>query len=546
MKEITRVHIAKVAYDIEVPAKKAIEKYIGSLERYADDPELLTDIEIRITELLAERGVLAGGVIGTDDIAAVRAQLGEPADFLPEGAGDIAVGASELDGPAKRVYRDIDNAALAGVLAGFAKFFDINVLWLRLVFIVLLFASFGTVLMIYGILWLAIPPARTAAEKLRMQGKPVTLESIKQLGEAEQPSGETARIMRRILRYGAGVVLLIGAIGTLFVTLFIGSGLVLGATDTSPIAGWRPMESGWLVAAFILFILAGLLLAALMVILAMATLRLRWSRRIGTTVIAIIAGGLLLFGGGVGTVWYGSWQENTHYNQLRKTTGGALPANFAQVASVTFASTKDRPSTYVAVEYIVSDKMRYELDALPGVTPHITVADDGSASVRVDAKNERSRPFAYWGDPVLRIYGPSLEAVTIESGRVHYYNEAEQDTLRVAGKADSFSLAGSYKTVQVESSDGADISLGDSAIEALDVAMNGGRVTAGVVLHLTVTAAEACPAREQNDEQNRVVVQAVSSGKMVYNATEQAAKTVIADCGSVIVGREYMYNEKEE
>ena len=126
MKEITRVHIAKVAYDIEVPAKKAIEKYIGSLERYADDPELLTDIEIRITELLAERGVLAGGVIGTDDIAAVRAQLGEPADFLPEGAGDIAVGATELDGPAKRVYRDIDNAVLAGVLAGFAKFFDIN------------------------------------------------------------------------------------------------------------------------------------------------------------------------------------------------------------------------------------------------------------------------------------------------------------------------------------------------------------------------------------------------------------------------------------
>ena len=47
---------------------------------------------------------------------------------MPEGAGDIAVGATELDGPAKRVYRDIDNAALAGVLAGFAKFFDINVL----------------------------------------------------------------------------------------------------------------------------------------------------------------------------------------------------------------------------------------------------------------------------------------------------------------------------------------------------------------------------------------------------------------------------------
>lgn len=129
---------------------------------------------------------------------------------------------------------------------------------------------------------------------------------------------------------------------------------------------------------------------------------------------------------------------------------------------------------------------------------------------------------------------------------MHYYNQAAQDTLRVTGKADSFSLVGTYKTVQVESSDVADISLGDAAIEVLDVAMNGGRVTAGAVRHLTVMAAQACPAREQYDEQNRVIVQAVSSGKMVYNATEQLAKTVAADCGSVIVGREDNYNEKGE
>ena len=97
MKEITRIHIAKTAYDIELAAKKAIEKYITALERYADDPELLGDIEIRITELLKERGVQAGGVITADDVAAVRAQLGEPSEFLPEGAGDIAVGTESTD-----------------------------------------------------------------------------------------------------------------------------------------------------------------------------------------------------------------------------------------------------------------------------------------------------------------------------------------------------------------------------------------------------------------------------------------------------------------
>jgi hypothetical protein len=32
MKEITRIHIAKKAYDIELDAKKQLEKYLKSLE----------------------------------------------------------------------------------------------------------------------------------------------------------------------------------------------------------------------------------------------------------------------------------------------------------------------------------------------------------------------------------------------------------------------------------------------------------------------------------------------------------------------------------
>ena len=52
MNEITRIHIAKTAYDIEIAAKKQLEKYIKSLETYTQDSDVLTDIEIRMTELL--------------------------------------------------------------------------------------------------------------------------------------------------------------------------------------------------------------------------------------------------------------------------------------------------------------------------------------------------------------------------------------------------------------------------------------------------------------------------------------------------------------
>src|SRR5690606_5379965 len=134
MKEITRIHIAKVAYDIELGAKKDIEKYMTALERYANDPDILDDIEIRITELLTERGVQAGGVIAAGDVAAVRAQLGEPSDFASEDAQPIddtlEVGSEQT----RRIYRDTDNAMLGGVLAGLAKYLNTDPLWVRLVF----------------------------------------------------------------------------------------------------------------------------------------------------------------------------------------------------------------------------------------------------------------------------------------------------------------------------------------------------------------------------------------------------------------------------
>ncbi len=94
MNEVTRIHIAKTAYDIEIAAKKQLEKYIKSLEAYTQDSDVLTDIEIRMTEILGERGVKPGGVISSDDVSALRKQLGEPYEFA-DGEGDIAVGPEE-------------------------------------------------------------------------------------------------------------------------------------------------------------------------------------------------------------------------------------------------------------------------------------------------------------------------------------------------------------------------------------------------------------------------------------------------------------------
>lgn len=550
MKEITRIHIAKTAYDIELAAKKAIEKYITALERYADDPELLGDIEIRITELLKERGVQAGGVITADDVAAVRAQLGEPSEFLPEGAGDIAVGTESTDEPGRRVYRDLDSAVLGGVLAGFGRFFGIDPLWVRLIFIVLLLASFGAAIIVYLILWLIIPPARTAAEKLRMNGEPVTLESIKRLGEQpEARSAQTAKILQTVLRYGVGVVVALMAAASFIITTIIGFGLLFGSADNTPLASLRVAESGWVTAAFSMFIVGGLLFAALCTVLAIAIFRRQWSRRTTAAVIAIVAAGLIVVVAGVGTSMYGyTWERERVYEQ-RKTTKTNLPAQYSGIKSLTIAG--DNSATYAGrIEYIVASKPSYQLEALPGIKPQFTIAEDGlSAEVKL-APGQYGARYGWYYDtaPVLKIYGPALEQIRVvdDAVAVQYTNQESQANLGIDLQGSSqIELNGTYETVNVNGADGSVAELSQAIITNLLV--NGGAAQAGVVSTLNVSQPQACAAFQQDSSQHRVSVQAVSSGKLIYNGTELPAKTINNICGKVLIGYDKdEYNEKEQ
>jgi phage shock protein PspC (stress-responsive transcriptional regulator) len=538
MKEITRIHIAKVAYDIELDAKKDIQKYIAALERYANDAEILDDIEIRITELLAERGVVAGGVVSRSDVAAVRVQLGEPTDFIPEGEGDLAVGG--MEGRTRRLYRDRDSAIVGGVLAGIARFFRIDPVWTRLLFIVALIVSAGAVGIVYLVMWLVVPPARTAAEKLQMRGESVALDDIKRMSEQDDVEDFAAATMRRIIRFGVGSLLVLGATGALVVTAYATLGLIFGTTDNSPIASWRPSEVWWVALALGLCALAGLLLSALGFILADATFRKRWNRRIGTGVVVVSALGIISFMGGVGTMMYGSWQESVRYESLRKTSTVALPSGFMGVKQVTITGyVGDQPLDAVSIEYIVSDKPRYELDAQPGIKPQITISADGAESnITIRQTGYQARPF--WGNSYvsLKIYGPALEGIAARNSQnVHYTSYDTQDTLAIIGESSEIGLSGSYQTVQVTSrGNGATISLDDAAIEDLKATLDAGRITAGVVRTLAVNIRDSCSSNDSGDNRGELAVQAVSSGQTSINGSQQKAGSVVANCGRISIG----------
>lgn len=96
----------------------------------------------------------------------------------------------------RKLYRDADQKVIGGVCSGIAQYFRIAVWIPRLIFALPLIVGFfeipftilffpvaasfsGTMFLIYIILWVVVPKAVTASEKLEMKGQRVDLESIK-------------------------------------------------------------------------------------------------------------------------------------------------------------------------------------------------------------------------------------------------------------------------------------------------------------------------------------------------------------------------------
>ena len=77
----------------------------------------------------------------------------------------------------KKLYRDPDNHVLGGVAAGLSKYFNIDLVIVRIIFVVL-FLGFGVGFLAYIILWIITPEANSITDKMQMKGVPVTLSNI--------------------------------------------------------------------------------------------------------------------------------------------------------------------------------------------------------------------------------------------------------------------------------------------------------------------------------------------------------------------------------
>ena len=544
MKEITRVHLAKTAYDIEVAAKKQLEKYINSLESYTQDADVLSDVEIRMTELLAERGIMAGGVIATDDIAALRSQLGEPYEFADDG-GDIAVG-SMPEPTTRRLYRSTDDAVLGGVLSGVAAYFKVNPLWTRLVFILVLVISFGFATLVYILFWIMTPAARTVTEKLQLAGKEVTVESIKALNidEDRAPHSRIAPFVQNFLAFSFGTLAALAAIGTFAATAWaIIAALTVDESFVAMSNRFAGLGEGnvWLVWLLFWVVIAGLLLlTALFSLIAYALFTKKLTKRLVVSGVVIIMLGITSVATVVGI---GSTQSLRVANESRamvRETTVTLPKEFAAVTAVTFERTAEHTMnnqpvfgpSQVTVRYIVDEgPARYELRGLPSAKTKVTLTET-AATVSLEIPESFRNSFV---QPELTVYGPALQTITTKEATNITYNGQKQAAMSLESFQGSYlTLNGTYDQVQVRGSGSVD--LNSSTVGALAVAAEYQlSVSAGTVRELVVQQPDICPS-DAHYSNTGVTVAGVTAGEMTYNGVKMPAKTHKTGCASVEVG----------
>ena len=549
MKEITRIHIAKTAYDIEITAKKELEQYIAALERYAEDPSVLEDIEIRMTELLEENGTTRDDVITVSDVTSLRKRLGEPQDFAED--SDVATLPVDINAkPRRRLYRNQDSAVLGGVLSGIATYFGINPLWTRLAFIVLLIPSFGTMVILYVILWIVLPPARTAAEKLELEGKTVTLAAIKDRSAriAEGVSANhTAQTVQKVLLFGLGVLFSIVAVGALIATVFGGGSLLfgLGITDNSLYADTLLDMEWYYMAALGLFVLSGLLFTALNIVLAVAAFRRIFTWRMGVTTVAIIVAGIVAFSVGIGMLMYGQWRAEESFRTSMVTTPEELPVNFADTKKLTIDVSKSPSYGAPMVIYIVSNEKPYaEVSHVKGKAVQFNVTQKGDTSTVVV---EHTSDWRWQPDVPIRIYGPALDELNVHGGGVKYTNEKKQSQLKLVSTGNAaLYVEGTFEAVIARTSGNSSIDLSDTAVRALDATTDSGTIEAGVVRTLAAMQPEACSQSAETSGENTITVEGVSSGTVIHNGTERSVKTndsIGTPCGIVTIGEEEQSHE---
>lgn len=194
MKRVININLGGLPFIIDEDAYEYMENYLNSIRKHfsfsESKDEIMYDIEMRMSELFQEK-LRSKQIITMTELDSVIQIMGKPEAFGGEPMEETASefrqkrsGEYKYIKPGKRLFRDEENKILAGVCSGISAYFGIDdPIWVRLFFGLILLTGIGGAFYIF--LWIAMPKAVTASDKLSMKGEPINIDNIAKTVEEE-------------------------------------------------------------------------------------------------------------------------------------------------------------------------------------------------------------------------------------------------------------------------------------------------------------------------------------------------------------------------
>jgi phage shock protein PspC (stress-responsive transcriptional regulator) len=180
MKITVSINLGGYSFNIDEDAYAELKRYLKNLEiHFANEEsssEILSDIEARMAELFRAKLSTYKLVITMEDVRNTISILGTPEDISDN---ERTSARDKFSTPGyHRMYRDPDHRIIGGVCSGMGAYWDIEPWIIRVIFIAFT-AMGGLGALVYLILYIVLPEAKTTAQKIEMKGEPVNIKNIK-------------------------------------------------------------------------------------------------------------------------------------------------------------------------------------------------------------------------------------------------------------------------------------------------------------------------------------------------------------------------------
>lgn len=238
MKKTYNINIAGYGFVIDEDAYDMLHSYLSTLAEVcnrSDQRETAIDIEQRIAEIFSDK--FDGShpyIISLSDVEEVISRMGAPEEIVDVEVAQGAPSASSATPPPpppfgatapieKRLYRDLDNRVLGGVCSGLGWYLGIDPVWIRIIFVVLAFISGTTLALIYIVLWIIVPAAKSPFERMQMMGVDPSMSNVGKVvtgGRINKPATSPGSARRIIVLVLSIIALLIS--GSLLLVLSLG------------------------------------------------------------------------------------------------------------------------------------------------------------------------------------------------------------------------------------------------------------------------------------------------------------------------------------